>query len=66
MAIGFAVAPCIAYSQPAAQPDEMRIDEMRIVVNGVRNQNYQGMSQESRRNIKGAEAIEGQSEPSRC
>ena len=61
MAIGFALAPCIAYSQPAAQPDEMR-----IVVNGVRNQNYQGMSQESRRNIKGAEAIEGQSEPSRC
>jgi uncharacterized protein (DUF2141 family) len=33
MAIGFALAPCIAYSQPAAQPDEMR-----IVVNGVRNQ----------------------------
>lgn len=32
MAIGFAAAPCIARSQPAAQPDEIR-----IVVNGVRN-----------------------------
>jgi uncharacterized protein (DUF2141 family) len=33
MAIGFALAPCSARAQPAAQPDEIR-----ITVNGVRNQ----------------------------
>jgi uncharacterized protein (DUF2141 family) len=33
LAIGFTLAPCIARSQPTAQPDEIR-----IVVNGVRNQ----------------------------
>jgi len=33
IAIGFALAPYIARSQPPAQPDEIR-----IVVNGVRNQ----------------------------
>ena len=33
LAIGFTLAPCIASSQPTAQPDEIR-----IVVNGVRNQ----------------------------
>ncbi len=33
MAIGFVLAPCIAHSQPVAQPNEIR-----IVVDGVRNQ----------------------------
>ena len=33
LAIGFTLAPCTARSQPTAQPDEIR-----IVVNDVRNQ----------------------------